>query len=70
MFITAISGETLLKNSLIRIFPWSLSKFRAPSGAEGYTIGTNGAQKIEMNDHTKYGTPDIPCFAYMQAENK
>ncbi len=38
--------------------------------AEGYVIGTNGAQEIEMNDHTKYGMPDRPCFAYVQVEKK
>ena len=38
--------------------------------AEGYVIGTSGAQEMELNDHTKYGMPDRPCYAYVQAEKK
>lgn len=38
--------------------------------AEGYVIGTNGAQEIEMHDHTKYGMEDRPCFAYVQVMKK
>lgn len=38
--------------------------------AEGYVIGKNGAQEIEIHDHTKYGMEDRPCFAYVQVEKK